>query len=276
MSTSPVETASEKKRIVARPLGRKTLGGTPYTRGPRIEAKLEEVLNIPSAELVERCGIQDREDPGYIPSECLLHVVRTWREDDPGGHFESAYKLLMDRVLRKLPTGESSDGKRLFLPQSRVREELFDCFVELLARDRTSYNERLDYFEVRFDGALANLRRDVQRKAFREPKMASIEPDSNTGEMDPKVEAALSFNPFDPAEMTRADYRSRLNGAINTLPAEQRAIIEMIGKNIPIDSIDPGAVTIAKTLGKSEKTIRLHRDQAYSALEAMLKADKML
>ena len=37
-----------------------------------------------------------------------------------------------------------------------------------------------------------------------------------------------------------------------------------------------GAVTIAKTLGKSEKTIRLHRDQAYSALEAMLKADKML
>ena len=44
----------------------------------------------------------------------------------------------------------------------------------------------------------------------------------------------------------------------------------MLRQGISIDSKDPGTITIAKTLGKSEKTIRLHRDRAFAALRAAL------
>ncbi len=44
----------------------------------------------------------------------------------------------------------------------------------------------------------------------------------------------------------------------------------MLRQGIPIDSQDPDVVTIAKTLKKSEKTIRLHRDRALKALRAVL------
>lgn len=47
----------------------------------------------------------------------------------------------------------------------------------------------------------------------------------------------------------------------------------MLRKGIPIDSKDLDAVTIAKTLGKSEKTIRTHRDKAVAALRAFLSGD---
>jgi DNA-binding NarL/FixJ family response regulator len=41
----------------------------------------------------------------------------------------------------------------------------------------------------------------------------------------------------------------------------------------PIDSKDPEAMTIAKALKKSEKTIRLHRDRAFAALRAALSTE---
>ena len=44
----------------------------------------------------------------------------------------------------------------------------------------------------------------------------------------------------------------------------------MIRQGIPIDSKEADAVTIAKVLKKSEKTIRTHRDKAYVALRAVL------
>jgi DNA-binding NarL/FixJ family response regulator len=57
------------------------------------------------------------------------------------------------------------------------------------------------------------------------------------------------------------------------LPPEQIRIIEMLRQGIPIDSNEPGAVTIARTLRKSEKTIRTHRDHAFAALRAALSSE---
>ncbi len=149
----------------------------------------------------------------------------------------------------------------------------FGRFVELLSADRQAYSEKLDYFEVRFDGALVSLRRDAQEQAWRdENRSTTLEFDEETGEPSADVErAAGSFHPFAEQEINASDYRSRLNAAIDTLPAEQIRILEMIQKDIPIDSKDPSTMTISKALGKSEKTIRTHRDKAYAALRAALK-----
>ena len=44
----------------------------------------------------------------------------------------------------------------------------------------------------------------------------------------------------------------------------------MLRTGIPIDSKEAGQITIAKALGKSEKTIRNQRDKAYALLQGQL------
>jgi hypothetical protein len=180
----------------------------------------------------------------------------------------------MARVLHSLPRAETTDGGivQVSLTRSRIREKAFDRFVELLATDRQVYSEKLDYFEVRFDGALASLRRDALEQAWREEnRTTALEYDPETNEPSAEVEDAVgSFNPFDETAFGENDYRSRLDAAIDTLPPEQSRIVDMLRQGFPIDSKEPGAVTIAKALGKSEKTIRLHRDRALAVLRTEL------
>jgi hypothetical protein len=249
-----------QNKVVVGPLRKRTLQGKLYVRIPSVEAKLREILALPPTELVNRCALLDRKDPAYIHSECLLYLVRTWKPDDP--YFEQIYKILAERILRRIPKGQ-------------MREKLFESFVDLLAQDRTTYIERLDYFEVRFDSALLNMRRDAQRWVCREPDHSSID-DPEMAELRRKAEECIgSFDPFDPATLDRADYRSRLDEAINTLPIEQKEIVELWLQGMPIDSSNPSTMSIAKKLGKAEKTIRLHRDQAFATLRSILENEKM-
>jgi len=254
------------------PLRKRRPTGELYTRTAETRAKLSELLALSRDELISRCGIRRRDDPLYVPSECILYFVRVSRADNSSRHFERLYTTLLERVLRRLPRAESPDGKTRSLTKERIREKVSSRLAELLASDRQTYCEKLDYFEVRFDGALANLRRDAQEQAWREERRSeSIELDGETGELSPEVEcAAGSFNPFDPAVLDDIRYRSRLDAAIDTLPPEQSRIIEMLRLGIPIDSQNPEAITIARVLNRAEKTIRLQRDKAFAALRVEL------
>jgi hypothetical protein len=261
MSIDPFEPGSGSRQEI-RPLRHQTRAGEPYARDPKIEAKLREALALPRPTLVDRCAIHERKDPDYIPSECLLHLVRTWNPEDR--HFGGLYTAFTERLVRRLPEGQ-------------IRDELLERFVDMLALDRNTYCKRLDFFEIRFDAALLRMRFDAQRRACREPKLLPIEIDPETGELSPEAEKAIEhFNPFDPVALQRADYRSRLSGAIGSLPVEQRRIMELMLQDVPIDSTIPGTMTIAKKLGKSEKTIRTYRNQAFSALRSILENEKML
>jgi hypothetical protein len=64
------------------PLRKRTLDGALYTRTARIEALLNELEQLPRAELVARSQIADRSAPGYVPSECLMYFVRLTRQDN--------------------------------------------------------------------------------------------------------------------------------------------------------------------------------------------------
>src|SRR5262249_43955185 len=103
----------------------------------------------------------------------------------------------------------------------------------------------------------------------KENRTAPLEFDRETNEPATEVEeAAGCFDPFNTAVFHQEDYRSCLDAAIDTLPPEQIRIVEMLRQGIPIDSKEPGVVTIARALGKSEKTIRIHRDRAFNVLRA--------
>jgi len=254
--------------IVA-PLRKRRLSGELYGRDPKIETLIAELAVLPRDELIARAEIAKRSDPGYIPSECLVYFIRASRQDNNEAWFERLYRILIGRVLRSLPKAESSDGRTESLTRGVVRDKVFSRFVELLSADRADYADKLDYFEVRFDGALANLRRDAQEKAWRdENRSQPLEYDEESGELSPEVEAAAGdHDPFAASDFDDPAYRSRLDEA---LPIEQSRIIHMLRQGFPIDSKEPDVMTIAKALGRSEKTVRTYRDKAFATLRAAM------
>lgn len=47
-------------------------------------------------------------------------------------------------------------------------------------------------------------------------------------------------------------------------------------QDIPIESSDPSVESISKVLGKSEKTIRTHRDKAFASLKLRLERKRKM
>ena len=261
------------KDIVITPLRKRRPNGDLYTRVPEIEALLVALSSLSRDELLKRAGIWRRSAPGYISSECLLYFIRASRADNNEDWFERLYRILIERVMRRLPKAENLDDDTASYTRGAIRDAVFERFVEMLAADRSTYSERLDYFEVRFDGALASLRRDAQEKFWREENRSiPLDDDDDTGELSPEVEraAAENFDPFALFNVEDLDFRFRLDAAIDDLPPLQRRIMEMRRQGIPIDSKEDGVITIAKTLDRSEKTIRNQRDKAYATLRAKL------
>ena len=259
---------------VITPLRKRRLTGDLYIRPPAIESMLEELASLSRDELLGRARVSQPSDPAYIPSECLVYFVRASRMDNNDDWFERLYKILNARVLRRLPRAEGRIGKRQIESYSHeeIRDRAYGRFVELLAADRTSYQERLDYFEVRFDGAVASLRRDAQEQVWRDDnRSVALEADDETGELAVEVErAAEDLNPFASWDVEDAVFRQRVDAAIESLPPEQRSVIEMLRQGFPIDSKEPGVMTMSSVLGRSEKTIRNYRDRAIAALRAAL------
>lgn len=265
------EAGAPHTEVTIPPLRKRRLSGELYVRDPKVEALIAHLSVLPRDELIARAAIIKRSHPDYIPSECLVYFIRASRLDNNEAWFERLYRILIERVLRSLPSAESRDGRTESLTRGVVRDKVFSQFVELLSADRAAYVDKLDYFEVRFDGALASLRRDAQEKAWRdENRSQPIEYDQDSGELAPEVEEAAGVHDPFAAAFEDAAYRLRLEAAIEALPPEQKRIIHMLRKGFPIDSKEAGVLTIAKALGRSEKTIRTYRDKAFAGLRAAM------
>lgn len=256
-----------------RPLRKRKLDGTAYFRPDAVERMLDELELLPRDVLSARCRIQDRRDPNYVSTECVMHFVRASHRDNSEARFATLYRILLERAARSLP--RSTNTVHISSSQAEINELVMDTINVLVSSDRTEYCEKLDYFEVRFDGAMAKLRLDAQRKVWtRQNRNSQIE-DAETGELRPDVERAVgAHDPFADGKIVDRDYRSKLDAAIDTLPLLQQRIVHMLRKGIPIDSQDTYAVTISKTLGKVEKTIRSNRDKAFVALRCILDGDR--
>jgi hypothetical protein len=244
-------------KALINPLRKISRDGKLYTRRPIIESKIIELASLSHEDLVIRCAIRQKDDPAYVPSECLLYFVRASRTDNSDAYFEKLYKLIAERVLRCLPDGSSLNGKTTSLTKSAIREKVFGHFVELLASDRNDYSDKFDYYEINFEGALKKLRLDAQDQAWRDEKRSTTLHDEETGEPTAEVEhAAGSFDPFNTSEFSSDVYRFDLNEAIDTLPPLQKRIIVMLQQGFPIGPKDSNAITLTKALDKDEKTIR--------------------
>lgn len=257
-----------------RPLRKKKLDGALYTRVEKIETKLEELLRLPEGTVLAHCACPVKEAAEFVPPECLLHLVRI-RYGSALAVTEQLFCLLADRVLRRLPSRSGADGNAVNLKNSSITDEVYGNFIAMVSRDRHDYVEKLDYFEVHFDDAFSKLRFDARKKAWRhENRSVALETDPETGELPEGLEKRLgATEAFDIKQLEKADYRSRLGAAIDSLPPLQRQIVTLLRQEMKIESQDPKEMTIAKALRKSERTIRTHRDIAFHALAATLKGE---
>lgn len=266
------ETHLACEAVVVAPLRKRQQTGDLYRRDPTIESMLAELAVLTRDELAARAAVTQRSDVRYVPSECLVYFIRASRDDNGDFWFERLYRILSERVLRSVPRPEMDGDRAISATREKVRDKVYGRFAELLSADRTAYEEKLDFYEIRFDAAVANLRRDAQSQAWREENRSEpLEFDDESGELSPEVEAALQSQAgVQPDEFHDQVYRSLLDAAIDALPHDQRRVIHMLRQGFPIDSKEPGVLTISKALGCSEKTIRNYRDRAFAALrEAM-------
>jgi hypothetical protein len=261
---------------VPEPLRKTKDDGSPYTRPPDVEASIDALLALGRTDLLHRCQNSDSRHPDYIRSECILHFVRLAKADNNNRHFEELFKILRARVRRALPAVERfvEEGTNASVQTSavQIRDEVLFRFQELLCLDRAGYEDRLDYFEIKFDGAVANLRRTARKKAWRDENRSSpLTYDDETSEPSKEVEDALArLHPLSTSKMDDPPYRLRLDAAIDALPADQRRVIEMLLQGFQIESDDPELTTIVKVLGCVEKTVRNRRDKALMTLQAAL------
>lgn len=266
--------------LMSPPLRKATRDGTLYRRRPEVEVALNELRAQPRARVVDRCSVTDPTKVDYLASECLLHLVREARSDNSADHFAALYRELRRRVLARLPApkaGRMPDGK---VPVSQTKVDVCDAvmarFQELLMLDRQGYEERLDYFEVNFDDAVAALRSTAKRKAWRhENRTAPMTYDDETSELNAEIEeAAAGQNPISESKIDDPGYRSRLDKEIERLPEPLRLVMELLLKGYPIESKEPGVSSVANILGCSEKTVRNRRDKAIAVLREALNEEE--
>jgi DNA-directed RNA polymerase specialized sigma24 family protein len=275
--TQALDTIRETPPVA--PLRKVRPDGDPYRRPDEVERAIAVLLQLPAGQVAERSQIEDPEHPDYVPAECVLYFVRRLAPDADKDALNRLFAALRQRVLRAVPVSARRVAGSAKLAERatdlEVRDAVMDKFQELLCGDRREYDPRLDFYECRFNAALARLRatarRDVRRdESCREPAAFGV-----PAEPSADVESALAaMRGSGDGEGIDFLYRSKLRAAISSLPPDERRVVELLLDEVPIDSQDKEVFTIVKALGCSEKTVRNRRDRAFQRLrDAMNEED---
>lgn len=259
-------------------LKRKEKDGTPYQRPPAIEAWIEKLESVDTASRVLQFAGVSRMGPEYVPTEVLLYFLRRAWADGEHGQFEKIYRILMKRVDQSL---RSKIWSSRIGSATDIRDEIINRFVVLVTKDCASQADMLDFYEVHFDQAMVALRTSVLRKFKAVVGDVTTVPlgsqDADGPEVSPEVEVALeNFLSGNPQKIDDPAFRSVLFAAIDRLPQDQKQVIGLLLKGIPIDAKEKDVMTIARILQCDERTVRNRRDRACKALKAILEEEAEL
>ena len=244
---------------MARPLTKHTRNGDRYIRPANIEAVIDAALALEWPALHQRTFVRDRRSTDYLPSECLVHLIRKAHRDHHETIRDQLLAILLGRCQATL-AATLPDGR---VPNAAyVRDEALGRLGELFAEDGTGDNpDELDYFEVRFNAAFAALRSDLVRAEVRALRRASPFPDDEAIARRP--DAVL----HSPATQENSLFLNQLFHAIHTLPPEERdAVILCHIMGYAEEADDPAKRTAATICGVTGRTIRNRLTRAAATL----------
>jgi hypothetical protein len=244
---------------MARPLTRRTRTGICYTRPTNIEAVIDVALALDWPALQERALVRDRRATDYLPSECLVHLIRKAHRDHHDTLRDQLLAVLLGRceaiLAATLPDGRVPNA-------AYVRDEALGRLGELFAEDGTGdHADELDYFEVRFNAAFAALRSDLVRAEVRALRRSSLVPEDEAMACRPDAEL------HSPATPEHNLFLNQLADAIQTLPPEEReAVILCHVMGYAEEADDPTKRTAATICGVTGRTIRNRLTRAAAKL----------
>lgn len=257
---------------MARPLEKRT-NGKLYTRPFEIEAAADAALAQDLGTQLRRALVRDPHDPDYLPSECLLHLIReaTRRHDDAAR--DALLPLLLARCEANL--NAKVDGQ---IPGAvELREDILGDFAELFAIDGSPDDRHeLDFFEVRFNRAFFTFRATRVRSDLARLGSETPLPEPNDEielieqELDDEVLARLADlqgiggNPEDRV------FRKQVFDAIKALPADERKAVVLVHfLGFQQGSKNPNETTAATLCGVDERTIRNRLKRAFTKLSKL-------
>jgi hypothetical protein len=255
------------------PLSKSYPDGRSYTRLDEVEAQLAELQLLPFDEIVRRGAITTKSHPEYMRPECLVHFLRSTRNDNGDARFNCLFGLLLQRFQFALPRSERSQGENMLVDGklSDMNDHARSRFLALITIDRHG-GDQLDFYEIHFDEAVAMLRLkargQVGRRASRE---TPIDLDPETNELAAHVErAAGSLDPVDDTFLFDPHFRSRLLAAIDDLPTEQKEVVTMLMNDVQIEAKDPATRSISEILRCEVRTVQYRRTRAIAKLRRAL------
>lgn len=242
---------------MVRPLVKKDRNGVAYARSHAIEAALDLAIQQDPACLSQRAWEADESAPGFLPLECLVHLIRdAWRRGD-----ETTMNLLMTPLLarcERILKAKKSDETRV--DAASIREDILSDFSLLFVEDGSEdHADELDYFECRFNHAfqcfrITRLLRETKRLQPLEPLTALDEAPRGSEE---KAIRRLPDAPISPASQIDDIFRNQRLQAIHNLPPDERKAVILCGVfGYREESDDPTVVTAATLCGVTGRTIR--------------------
>jgi hypothetical protein len=240
---------------------------------PEVEEEIVCLDALPFDELVARGRISQRAHPHFVRPETLMHFLRRTRSDNRDQRFNTLYGLVLARMILALPRSERIVSDRTIVDASakELEDRVRHRFNELVAIDRAG-GDRMDFYEVHFDEAVAKLRMKTSKPVVAERRRNEpLELDPETGEIAEHVErAAGAFDEPDDQFLFDPIFRKRLYAEIDRLKREQMSVMTMLLAGMQIHSDDPNVPTIARALGCDAKTVRNRRNAAIRELRKAL------
>jgi len=241
-----------------RALTAKTKAGVTYQRRPEVQAEIAALLALTTNELIARLTVSNEKDSQFVRPESLVYFVRDFWGS---ANVTSVVDSLLRRIARQLRRSLQYLAQDRNDVSQEVSKQLVDWF-------RTN-NERLDYYEVNFNGALRALVVDTIRKTRDETESVVADPWKLRAEQ----KAALGFKDdaldeawrevysqgiADPAEVyeRKADLSAAMAMLICIEPKVREAWILHVLDGLPFESNNPEQESVSKKQNCSEKTAR--------------------
>jgi hypothetical protein len=260
-----------KGEQMARPLTNTDANDGLYTRPSAVEAQIDEAGRLSRSDLQARLSVTDRNDPAYLRSECLVHLVREGRRANDQQLMSAVLPVLLGRcevnLLVKVPDGGMPDA-------ASVRQEILENLTDLFVADGTGdFPDELDIYECRFNMAFRTLRIDAVRRDARRRKrsiaVVDLPPSDALGEPDAYEDAfARVSENFKVLPTQEWDvFREPFVKAIEALPADEReAVILVHVLGYKEESEDPDEETAATRCNCTGRTIRNRLSRAAAKL----------
>jgi hypothetical protein len=258
---------------MAQPLEKSKINGILYTRPPEIEAASDAALAQDLDTHYRRTLIRDRGSPDYLPSECLVHLIREAQQRNDDRARDALLPLLLARCEAILNV--KVDGS---IPGAvELREDILGDFAELFAIDGTPEDSHeLDFFEVRFNRAFFTFRitRVRPELTHQNSQVPLPEPSDEIKlieqELDNEVAARLADLGGDAGNPEDRVFRKQVFDAIIKLPPDQRkavVLVHLLG--FKQESENPDETTAATICNVEGRTIRNRLTRAFATLSKL-------